>query len=268
LERSPAPVKASLITVLVKRDCRPSVPMILNHTKDADLAEIAFQALGKLAGPEHLPVLMENLLHLQIPSARAEAENAIAQVLLKIEDHAQRSVAVRAGLARTSDVETRCSLLRLLPTCAESHALAVLQAAGTDPNPQVRDAAIRSLTEWPDGSAWDALTDTLRRAESEVHRVLALSALVRLLEEENARPDASLVERYRTLLANVRTDGDRRLALGALGGTAHPDTLKLALSLLASSGVRAEAELAVRKIAEAIKKDHPEAAAAALQRLQ
>ena len=80
-------------------------------------------------------------------------------------------------------------------------------------------------------------------------------------EGENVRRDARLMGRYRTLLAGARTDGYRRVALGALGGAGHPESLKLAWQLLAGPGVRAEAELAIRKLAEVIKKDHPEAAA-------
>jgi ribosomal protein S20 len=44
--------------------------------------------------------------------------------------------------------------------------------------------------------------------------------------------------------------------------------LDLALPLLANSGVRAEAEIAVKKIAEAVKAQHPKAAQEALNRLQ
>jgi hypothetical protein len=53
-----------------------------------------------------------------------------------------------------------------------------------------------------------------------------------------------------------------------LGGATQPAALDLALPLLANPGVRAEAEVAVRKIAEAIKAQHPKAAQEALKRLQ
>ena len=81
-------------------------------------------------------------------------------------------------------------------------------------------------------------------------------------------PDAKLVERYRQLLAGARSDADLRLILGALGGAAQPGALQLALPLLDNAGVRAEAEVAVKKIAEAIKAQHPQAAQEALKRLQ
>jgi hypothetical protein len=70
------------------------------------------------------------------------------------------------------------------------------------------------------------------------------------------------------LLASAKTDDDRKLVLGALSGAASPEALALAAEQLANTGVRAEAELAVKKIAEAIKDQHPQAAQDALDKLK
>ena len=88
------------------------------------------------------------------------------------------------------------------------------------------------------------------------------------MSEENAHPSALLIAHYRELLPEAQSDADLRLILGALGGAAHPDALKLALPLLDKTGVHAEAEIAVKKIAEAIKAQDPKASEAALKRLQ
>jgi hypothetical protein len=88
------------------------------------------------------------------------------------------------------------------------------------------------------------------------------------VSEENAHPDAKLIAHYRELLPEAQSDADLRLILGALGGAAHPDALKLALPLLDKTGVHAEAEVAVKKIAEAIKAQYPQAAEEALKRLR
>jgi hypothetical protein len=124
------------------------------------------------------------------------------------------------------------------------------------------------LAEWPNASAWDVLIGIYTQGSSEALRGLALRGLVRLAGDENTRPDSKLIDRYRQLLADARGDADLRLILGTLGGAAHPDALELALPLCANAGVRAEAEVAVQKIAESIKAQHPQAALEALQRIQ
>jgi hypothetical protein len=132
----------------------------------------------------------------------------------------------------------------------------------------VKQAARRTLAAWPDASAWSALADLYQQASSESERVVALRGLARLLGEQNARPDSRLISRYRDLLAGAKDDKDRKLILGALAGCADPDALALAVDQLGNAGVRAEAELAVRKIAEAIKGRHPQDAQTALEKLK
>ena len=53
-----------------------------------------------------------------------------------------------------------------------------------------------------------------------------------------------------------------------LGGSACPETLALALTLLDDPEIRDEAEGTVRRMAKALETSHPEAARAALQRVE
>jgi HEAT repeats len=255
LKSSPADVKVRLCSVLALRGARGAMPALLAETGSSDtaIAGAAFHALGLIAGPADLPTLLQSLVDLRADGARAEAETATARVLSKVTDVSQRSDAVRAELARRSDIESRCSLLRLLPNAADANSLAVVKVACRDQEPRIREAAVRALADWPDATAWDTLLAIYRQPESESQRTLALGALVRLTNDLNAKPDAALMERYRHLFAGARSDDERKLILSALAGAAHPDALPIAMSLVSNSGVRAEAELAVKKITEAIK---------------
>ncbi len=262
--------KTPLLVVLARRGSSLAVPVLLAETasSDATTAKIAFQGVGRLAGAEQAEAAVRALAGLRAPDARAEAETAVAQVLSRVGNPARRSAIVRAALGWVITAEARCSLVQLLPTCGDADALAALKTAMADNEPAVREAATRALAEWPDMAAWDMLVALYAQTDNEAHRVLALRGLVRLAGEENARPDAVLVARYRQLLAGAQSDDDRKLVLGALAGAADPDALKLAEEMLANPGVRAEAELAVRKIADAVKATHPEAAAQARQQLE
>ena len=270
LKRAAAETKSPLISVLAKRRNRVAVPALLNETGNPNPAVVkaAFQALGKLAAAEDLSVLLDKLVSLKVSDVRSEAESAVVQAILKVPDASRRSEAVCGMLDQAADAEVRCSLLRLLPSCGDAKALAALKAASASAEPRLRDTAIRALAEWPDSAAWDILAGIYRQPENDSHRALALRALVRLVGEENAHPDARLRDHYRQLLAGARSDEDRKLILSALAGVAHPEALQLALPLLSNSGVRAEAELAIKKIAESIKAQHPQAAQDALQRLK
>jgi hypothetical protein len=158
-------------------------------------------------------------------------------------------------------------MVGMLPLCGDTNSLNVAKRCVNDAEPAVRRAIVVALAEWPDASAWDVLISIHKSPREPGLRAIAMRGLVRLASEQNAKPDALLIGRYRQLLAAAKDDNERKLILGALGGAAHPETLKLAVGALDYPRVRAEAEAAIKRIAEAIKEKHPEEAKLALNRL-
>ncbi len=260
--------KVRLTAVLQRRGSPNAVPALLEETGHPAVAKAAFRALGRLGTAENLEVLIGQLSRLKVSAARAEAESAVGRILARSPDPRQYANVILARLAQATEVEARCSLMGLLPGCGGSRALVALKEALADRDQRLRDTALRSLTEWPDASAWDALAEIYQKPGNESERVVVLRGLVRLAGEANAKRDATLIERYRALLAGARSDDDRKLILGALSGCAHPDALPLVLPLVSNAALKAEATLAVRKIADAIKDKHPQAAQQALEDLK
>jgi HEAT repeat protein len=270
LEKSSGNARAVLISALARREGPAANVLLLAEAGQADpvAAKAALRALAKTGGEMEVAPLLTRLTSTRDAEVRSEAENAAAQAIARIDEPARRSELVREALRRTQSEESRIALLGLLPGCGDAAALAALKAAAVSADAAVRDAVVRALADWPNASAWDALADIYRQPAAESLRGLALRGLVRLAGEENDHPGAKLIEHYRQLLAGAHSDAELRLILGALGGAAQPAALDLALPLLDNSGVRAEAEVAVKKIAEAIKAQHPKAAQEALNRLQ
>jgi HEAT repeat protein len=269
LKKSSANTRVSLIGVIARRQGPAANAVLFEETNSPDpaVAKAAFRALGKTATASDVPAMIKKLVEARDAEVRAEAESAAAQALGKVEDPSSRSAAVLDALRRDQTADSCRSLLPLLPRCGDAQALMVLKTAQANPDARVRDTAVRALAEWPDVSVWDDLVGIYQRGATEALRGLALRGLVRLAGEENAHPDAKLMERYRQLLSDARGEADLRLILGALGSAAHPDALQLALPLLANTAVRPEAEIAVKKIAESIKAQHPQAAQEALQKI-
>jgi HEAT repeat protein len=270
LKKSTGAARATLIDVYSQRLGPAANPILLVETGNPDsvIAKSAYRALARTAQPAELPALLQKLSTINDPSVRAEAENAASLTLARIDDVSSRSSAVTAALAQAKFVEARCSLLGLLPGCGDTAALDALKAAAGDSDPRTREAAVEALADWPDASAWKPLADLYRKPPTEPLRGTALRGLVRIVGEENSRADSHLAERYMELLQGAHSDSDLKLILGALGGAARPETLQLAVPLLSNPGVRPEATVAVRKIAEAIKVKYPVAAKEALDKLE
>ena len=270
LKKSSGNTRASLVSALARRQGPAANALLLAEAgeSDAAVAKAALRALSQTATGKELTPLLERLTGTRDAEVRSEAEGAAAQAIARMDDTARRTALVREALGWAQSMDSRIALLGLLPVCGDATALAALKAAATDSDSRIRDAVVRALADWPNVSAWDALADIYRQPATESLRGLALRGLVRLAGEENAHPDAKLVERYRLLLAGARVEADYRLILGALSGDAQPEALELAVPLLDNSAVHAEAEIAVKKIAEAVKAQHPKAAQEALNRLQ
>jgi HEAT repeat protein len=257
-----------LITLLGKRQSRSALPALLEATDSPQpaVARAAYRALGRMAQPEDLPVLLTRLTKATTPEGREEAENAIALAARKIETPDRRAEPLLAALQQATTPAVRASLVRLLPMAGGSKALAAVSAARQETNVEVQEAAVRALADWPDAAAWTSLLGIYQTPPSEAWRALAVQALVRLAGEESAQPTPALVERYRQLFGGAKNDADRKLILGGLAGINHLEALQLAIAQLDNPGTKAEASLAVKRIATALKAKEP-AAAEALKKL-
>jgi HEAT repeat protein len=256
--------------VITKRGDRSAIPVLFEEAQGTNAAVVkaAFQALGKLATETNVPALLTALVSLQTPQARTEAEAALVQILSTTAQPTAHASALGLAFDTAKDNETRRSLLQLFPYAPTDQTFSRLIAVTDDAQSPLQDAAIRSLAEWPNMMAWGYLMPIYRQSENAAHRVLALRALVRLAAENNSRPNHGLIQNYRQLLDRAKKDEDRKMILSALSAVEHPEALKLVLPLLDNPQIRAEVELAVKKMANALKTEHPQAAQEALEKLR
>ncbi len=263
------PARALLVSSLAARRSPEVIAALFDEIDGSDVAsaKAAFRVMAKSVTSETLFKLLTKYARLRNEKLQSEVETFIEQAVLTVDDPKVRSESVRAVLAQTFQTPGRAGLVRLLPLCGDTHSLNVAKRCLHDPEKPVRDSAVSALAEWPDASAWDALFGVQKLPREPRYRGIAMRGLVRLVSEQNAKPDAVLVERYRQLLEAARDENERKLVLGALGGAASPETLKLAVGALNYPRVRAEAEAAIKRISEAIKDKHPEEVKLALDRL-
>jgi HEAT repeat protein len=262
--------KAPFLAALARRANPISQRVFLAETAGPDpaMVKLAFQGLSRTAQPDDLAAVLQALGRMRAEAVLEDAQASVGQILRRVEPPARASAAVRAALQSAEGAGAQARFLPLLAYCPDAEGLARVVAAANDPAPEVRDLGLRTLADWPDAAAWEPLKTLYAQAASATERALLLRGLVRLLGEKNAQPGDRLVGHYRELLTSARGDTDRKLILGALAGCPDPQALALAVEQLAQPGVQAEARLAVAKIAEAIKDRHPEAAAAALKKLE
>ena len=264
-------VRARLIGALSNRNAAGAVPELLKEAAGADagVRKAAFRALGRLAEPRDLSLLLTLLVNLPDDQGRREAERAVVAVARKGTGRTGRSGPVLRVLQAGNSTVVRCSLLRVLGGIADVESLHALDASLKDGDPTIYDTAVRELASWPSADAAPALAGVFGDAQSRTHRILSLRGFVRLLNLPSQELAVQkTLDMYKAVVAHVKLPEEKKLFLSGLANVAHPEALEIAAAYVNyDDGVRAEAVLAALKIAGGVSASHPEQAKAVAQRV-
>ncbi len=252
--------KVELIKSTGERNISAGVSTLLKTATDSDrkVRVESLKVLKVIAGPEHLPGLVELLLNLRSLSDRNEAQKMVAAVAHKIEDNDRQAEAVLAVLPSVKDVKKQCSLLSVLGKIGDSSALPRLVEALNSDNIESRGAAIRALAEWPTSEPAVVLLEAAEKSENKVHRILALRGSIRLLGLYSKRTPEETIEMYKKAMTLAPDAIEKRRVLSGLANTKSLGALQMSADYLEDKTLFREAESAVVKIAGGIHDKFPQ----------
>ena len=260
ITKAESKTKVELIKSAGERNISSGVSVLLKTAKDSDrkVRFESFKVLKVIAGPEHLPALVELLLNLRSSSDGNEAQKMVAAVAHKIEDKNRQAEAVLAVLPSVKDVKKQCSLLSVLGKIGDSGALPRLREALNSDDIESRGAAIRALAEWPTSEPAVDLLKAAQSSENRVHRILALRGSVRLLGLDNNRAPEETIEMYKKAMTLAPDAIEKRRVLSGLANTKSLSALQMSADYLQDKTLFREAEFAVVKIAGDIYERFPQ----------
>jgi HEAT repeat protein len=246
--------KVELISSVGRRNISAGVSTLLKTAKDSDrkVRAESFKVLKVIAGPQHLPALVDLLINVRSPSDRNQAQKTVAAVAHKIEDKNRQAEVVLAVLLSVKDVERRCSLLSVLGKIGDISALPRLREALDSNNAEIQGAAIRALADWPTSEPAPDLLKVAESSGNRLHRILALRGAVRLLGLDGIRPVNETIEMYSTAMSLAPDAREKKRVLSGLANTKSLDALLMAADYLQDETLFREAEFAVVKIAKGI----------------
>jgi hypothetical protein len=141
-----------------------------------------------------------------------EAETAIIKVVTSSRDPEMCSEPLLAALTG-ANLSTRCALLRLLGQADGPKALDAVRSDLKHANPDVQDAAMNALAEWPNASAVNDLLILAREANREARHVQALRGYLRLAGQ---RPAGDRIGLYEGAMRAARRTEEKKLILSAV----------------------------------------------------
>jgi hypothetical protein len=269
LESADAPNRQAVLASLVARRVDAALPVLvkLMNGSDVSAAVDAVKALEALGTTAHLPALASILVNTAEPSLRAAAENTAAFLCTAAADRQACSQAILPALDKARSVPARISLIKLLPRVKTDQALAAVRHAIPDRDTDVRDAAVRTLTDWPDFSAVPHLLDLATTTDNDKHAILALQGCLRLA----ALKDRSLSQRldvYVKVLAAAKRADEKKRALAGLADLPTLESLDLLDKLTADPALGSDATLAAIRLSRQLASAYNERALAVLQRIK
>jgi HEAT repeat protein len=178
---------------------------------------------------------------------------------LEIAGEAASAICVRAGnpKATTGPVilalknaapAPKATLLGVLGAIGGADALLTVRLALSDANPEVHQAAVHALAEWPDVSAIPILSKVVSSATASSERELAFNGLIRITRDSELPNKEKL-----TALADAgrmaKTSGDKRLVLAGLGDISSIESLRAIVPYLSETEVADDASASAVRIA-------------------
>jgi HEAT repeat protein len=250
MKRAAAPLRVTLIEILAARRAAATVPDLLAAAGDADPAvrTAAMNALGQLAGPEHLPGLVQGVLKAAAGREREAAEKCVMAVCGRIEDAENRAAPLLAAMDKLNTAD-RLAMLSTLGRVGGPAAHKAIEAAIADPNPQSHDLGIRALSNWPDATIAPRLRELAKTDPHPAHRRAALRALIRVAPLPDKRSDIERLELLRTAMTMCEQDAERLLVLDRCQAVRIPQTLRFLTPYLDQPAYAQQACLSVVELA-------------------
>jgi len=247
LSAMPPASRAKLIEGLGDRRATPHARAVLTQAADADegVRRAAIRALALCITPEELQDAMALMLATSASAERSGLQRAVIAAAMQHPDPELRAGPVLDRLRATEGAD-RVILLRTLGQLGGTAALEVVMGMIGSVEPDIKEAAIRALADWPDAAAVDGLIGVVRTEELR-YQVIALRSALRLMQESDL-PDRGKVQRARQALrATTRTE-EKEAILAFLSQIRIPRSLRLAARHLDGEAGEAAA-VAVARIA-------------------
>ena len=181
----------------------------------------------------------------------------MAAIARRVPEGQNPTAPVLARLKAASSPKDQGALLYALGAIGDDRSLDALREALKSGQGEVRDAAIRALSNWPTAEPMNELLELARTEKNQVHHVLALGGYLRLCGSATGQTP----QQKTALLVKTREIAtlpmDKKNLLAQLSDQPCLEAMQMAQDYLKSPDVMEEASLAVLKLAPALKQSNP-----------
>lgn len=219
-----------LIELAELRKIEGSMDVFAKAAADADAGVrlAAIEAIGNNGADKQVPALGELLVKTKEQQDRAAIEKALSAIAGR---WGKACVPHLIPVAKAGEAENRAVALRVLATCGGPEALATVGGAVSDADETVSDAAVRTLTNWPnrwpeDVSVTETLMGVAKGAKKPTHQVLALRGILQFALGAKKVDAGTRLAKVKAAIPLATRPEEKRLAISALQAIGGPGVLE------------------------------------------
>jgi HEAT repeat protein len=249
LATTPAKGRVILLDVLAARATPAAKDAVMRQTADADPAVrlAALRAMEKAAGEADAAKLIELAVAAKDTGEETAALKAAVAGATQGADAERRGDAFVAALSSAKGPK-RAAIQRAVAKVGGKQAFDVVVADLKSDDAATKEGALRALAEWQDDAALTPLLGAAKSAGPVTQQVIAIRGAINVLKTSKL-PAAEKAKAYASAMEAAKRPEERKLILGALGAERGREAFDLAAAALDQDGLKAEAALAVIKIA-------------------
>jgi HEAT repeat protein len=239
-------LRVKLIQVLATRRALEVLPdfVALARNGDPTVRGAAIGALAQMGGPAQIPGMVAGVLAAKKGSERDAAERAIATVLGRNPDEAQRGAPLLAAVEALGKPD-RTLLLPTVGRVGGEAALAVIEAALADT--ATHDVALAALCNWPDASIAPRLIELHSSEKEPKNQALVLAALVRIAPLADGRTEAQRLALLKRVMSMCKAVDDQNRVIRRARAIYTVDALRFVVPYLDQTD---HAEIACETVVE------------------
>jgi len=249
--RAQTSVRINVIEILTERRETEAIEALFVLAKDdnSDIRQAAYKALGVLSDQKDLPAMVSMLLSSKTDADRGGILRALIATVARLES--PDAGPVIKALAKANRA-AKSYLLTVLSRIGGPKALDAVRGQVLSKANQVKTAAIRALADWPSVVPLSDLMKIAKTDRDSTSRILALRGYIKLLGIPANRGAAETVKLLSEAMDVATRPEEKKAVLSALPKYPCEEALALAENAKKDSALAAEAELAAKKIKEAL----------------
>lgn len=244
--------KVVICRALFERNAAEAAGALVKAAKSGDrsVRTESLKALRSLASQDEIPSLVD-LIFVVEPTQADQVGKTLSAVARRHSVDKECTENILLKLDRARNDEQRIALLMTLGGLGNDLALPVLRSGLYDKNSDIRYAAIKALSAWPNTAAAEDLLKVVRSTSNRTHRVLALRGYIDLVDASELSA-AQKLECYQQSMELSRQDAERKKVLSVLAKLDTTEAFRMAVSRLEETSLTNEAAQAACVIAEKI----------------